>query len=219
MLPAGRDRKRVVRRRLRPDAVRIDRAVPPPTRYSLIPSLKNERTSPRWLTPFARHRSGFVSLSTNNSSAPLSQRRTYLPSVLLEASSAVPLIAATCDDGPFAGRRAARCSGTTASAGDAASPASGPRLNAEISIKTSSGSAFAYSTNTSKYRSSSNTPVSISSYSVSVRERRRWSRPGHRTETAPAGTCTGTACTSVSACCRDRSSTPSRPHRGCPHGW
>ena len=35
-----------------------------------------------------------------------------------------------------------------------------------------------------------------------------WSRPGRRRGTPPAGTCRGTSCTSASACCRGRSSTP-----------
>ena len=33
-------------------------------------------------------------------------------------------------------------------------------------------------------------------------------------DTRPADTCRGTSCRSVSECCRDRSSTPSRPRRG-----
>ena len=44
-------------------------------------------------------------------------------------------------------------------------------------------------------------------------------RPGRRRGTPPAGTCTGTSCTSASAWSRGRSSTPSRPRRGCPRCW
>ena len=46
-----------------------------------------------------------------------------------------------------------------------------------------------------------------------------WWRRGRRTGTRRAGTCTASAGSCGSAGCRRRSSTPSRPRRGCPRRW
>ena len=46
-----------------------------------------------------------------------------------------------------------------------------------------------------------------------------WSRAGRRTGTPAAGTCTGTSCRSAWASSPGRTSTPSRPRRGCPRRW